>query len=93
MATITTTYLDKKFNEQDTKFQKRLETAIVNLDTKFQERLENTTKVILSVMQQGFNEHSRRMDKIEARLDSLINSVDRFVKMITDQGQELAVLR
>ena len=78
MATLTTAYLDRKFTEQDTKFQ---------------ERLENTANAIMGVMKLGFDEQSRRIDKIEASLASLTNSVDRFVKMITDQGQELMVLR
>jgi len=67
MATVTTTYLDKKLNEQ--------------------------LEAVIGVMKQGFDEQAHRMDRIEANLASLASSVDRFVKMITDQGQEVIVLR
>ncbi len=61
--------------------------------TYLDKKLSEQTEAILGVMKQGFDEQSGRMDKLEVSLASLANSVDRFVKMITDQGQELVVLR
>jgi len=61
--------------------------------TYLNEKLNEQTEAILGVIKQGFDEQASRLDRLESALESLVVSVDRFVKSMTGQEQELIVLR
>ncbi|MFH0951935.1 MAG: hypothetical protein V1838_01965 [Patescibacteria group bacterium] len=57
------------------------------------QKLEERTDAILSMVKQGFDEQTERLNKQEESLTTLTNSVDRFVKIMEDLKLELIVLR
>lgn len=64
-----------------------------HLEETLDKRLEATTRAILGVVEQRFEALDARMSQFEHNLASLTSSVDRFVKLFSDQNQEIIVLR
>lgn len=57
------------------------------------QKLQEQTEAIMGVVKQSFDDTSRRIDKLEELVASLVSSVDRFVKIAEDIRQETVVLQ
>jgi predicted nucleic acid-binding Zn-ribbon protein len=79
-----TEYLDKRFDNQDAKFEKRIEDLSDQFADQFGKLYQHVEK--------RFNDAGERIDRLENRLSNLEGGIDQVLKnQETDQQERLAV--